>query len=123
MGEIVKREEQGAMGDKVLALIRTEFPEYHPLLAIARLAHHEKVKEDPRLALECHKTLVKYVTPELKSIEVKADIQSTRRVIVSMFDGAPLEMGNTGISHDTPVLTVQADPMWSLLESPEEIAA
>ena len=124
MGEVVKIEEQGAAGDRMLALIQTRFPGYHPLLAIAALAHADKTKEDPRLELECHKTLVKYVTPELKSVEVKAELNSTRRVIVSMFDGSPVDMEEARvISYDQPQLEVKSDPLWNLLGDLEELAA
>lgn len=124
MGEVVKSEGMTAAGERVLGLIRKEFPGYHPLMAIAQLAHSEKVKDDPRLELECHKTLVKYVTPELKSVEVKAEIQETRRVIVSMFDGGPVDLETTPqVSYDRPQIAVKDDPMWKSLEVLEELAA
>jgi hypothetical protein len=124
MGEVVKSGEQTAAGDRVLALIRTKFPSYHPLLAIAELAHSERAKDDARLQLECHKTLVKYVTPELKSIEVKADIRETRRVVVSMFDGGPIDMSEPElISYDQPqVRAEREDPLWKALGFLEEAA-
>ena len=71
-------------GERMLALIRAKFPGYHPILAIAEMAHSTEI-HDERLKFDCHKTIVKYVTPELKSIEVKAEIKDSRRVIVSMF--------------------------------------
>lgn len=124
MGELVKSGVQSA-GDRVLALIHTKHPGYHPLLAIAALAHDPEVKKDPKLELECHKTLVKYVTPELKSLEVKAEINETRRVIVSMFDGEVIDLGAArSVSFDAPVLLAEKpDPMWDLLEVREELAA
>lgn len=70
----------------MLALIRTRFPAYHPVLAIAEMANDAEI-EDDRLKLDCHKTLLKHVSPELKSIEVKAEIKDSRRVTVSLFDG------------------------------------
>lgn len=125
MGEVAKKDDITAAGDRVLALIRTKFPAYHPLLAIAELAHSDKAREDSRLQLECHKTLVKYVTPELKSVEVKAELTSTRRVIVSMFDGEPLDVTEPAlVAYEKPQLTAERpDPLWDLLEVREELAA
>lgn len=70
----------------LLAMIRMEYPDYHPLIAIARLAHKPAVAEDPKLELECHKAILKYTEPELKSIEVKAPADEHRRVRVSLFE-------------------------------------
>lgn len=112
MGELVKGADVQAAGDRMLGLIRTKFPAYHPILAIAEIAHDPAT--DLKMQLECHKTLIKYVTPELKSIEVKADISEHRRVIVSMFDGETFENGS-----DTPLAgmalqAVKPDPLWAL---------
>lgn len=68
----------------LVSMIHAEFPNYHPLLSIARLAHH--VDADLRLQFECHKTIAKYVEAELKSVEVKSDVKETRTVRVSLFD-------------------------------------
>jgi hypothetical protein len=73
-------------GNQILRMIRSEFPEYHPLLAIARLAHHDAAPLG--LQLEAHKTIAKYVQPELKSIEVKQPLDTRKRVTVSLFDEA-----------------------------------
>lgn len=54
-------------GERVLALLRDTYPEYHPLIAVAKLAH---TTQDERLEFDCHKTLSRYVEPELKSVEV-----------------------------------------------------
>lgn len=118
VNDLTVQEGATAAGDRMLALIRKEFPEYHPLLAIARLAHSDDFKDDPRLQLECHKTLVRYVTPELKSVEVKGEIKETRRVIVSMFDGESAPSGNTyDNGESTPRISAQeADPMWKTLD-------
>lgn len=125
MGELVTRDDAGnAAGERMLALIRTRFPAYHPILAIAELAHSkEAVDEDPRLALDCHKTILRYVTPELKSIEIKADITEHRRVIVSMFDGE--ELLATPFTESNPTVLAapgRSDPMWELLGQLQEAA-
>lgn len=68
----------------LVTMIQSEFPNYHPLLSIARIAHHPDA--DLRLQYDCHKTIAKYVEPELKSIEVKGEIKQEKRVTVSLFD-------------------------------------
>lgn len=71
----------------MLALIQSHYPGYHPLIAITHIAHNEAA--DLRLQYDCHKTIAKYIEPELKSLEVKAEINGARRVSVSLFD--PIE--------------------------------
>lgn len=82
--------------DLLLGMIQKEFPAYHPLISIARIAHHGDA--DLKLQFEAHKTIAKYVEPELKSIEVKGEITGRHRVSVSLFEpqGAefqPVEAG------------------------------
>jgi hypothetical protein len=64
-------------------MMHSEFPNYHPLLSIARIAHHKDA--DLRLQFECHKTIAKYVEAELKSVEVRTDVTEDRSVRVSLF--------------------------------------
>ena len=67
----------------IMSMLRAEYPNYHPLLSIARLAHAEG--QDPRLVFDCHKVIAKYVEPELKSIEVTPPADTRARVSVSLF--------------------------------------
>ena len=67
----------------VLAEIRRHYPEYHPLVSIAHLAHKDGV--DDRLQFDCHRVIAKYVEPELKSLEVRGTFQESRRISVSLF--------------------------------------
>lgn len=69
-----------------LKLVQSEYPTYHPLVALARLAHRAEVTSDPRLELEVHRTILPYVTPKLSSIEVLPENENRRRVIISLFD-------------------------------------
>lgn len=124
--DVVKREESSdvtAAGDRMLALIRTKFPDYHPILAIAEIAHDKDV--DVKVKLDCHKTLIRYVTPELKSIEVKAQITESRRVIVSLFgEGELFENGSDSPLPAQPLQATKPDPLWAGLEfeDAEEVA-
>ena len=69
-------------GDKMLAMIRARYPEYHPVMAVADLAHSS---EDEKIQLACHQTVAKYVVPELKSIQIEARMETHRRVTVELF--------------------------------------
>ena len=69
-------------GDKMLAMIRAKHPQYHPVMAIADLAHESN---DEKVQLSCHQTIAKYVVPELKSIQIEAKMESHRRVTVELF--------------------------------------
>jgi hypothetical protein len=71
----------------MLDLIRAKFPEYHPVVALAELAHNT---ENEEIELKCHQSIAKFVVPELKSIEVRAQVTEQRRVIVELFDEAVL---------------------------------
>ncbi len=66
----------------ILEEIRRHYPGYHPLVSIAHLAHN---CDDDRLKYDCHKTIAKYVEPELKSLEVRGVFDNVRRVSVSLF--------------------------------------
>jgi len=74
---------------RVLDAIRMYYPDYHPLVSIAHIAH--TVPNDPRLQFDCHKTIAQYVEPALKSLEVKGTINETRRVSVSLFEPLLIE--------------------------------
>lgn len=84
--------------DLLLGMIQKQFPNYHPLVAIAEIAHNGEA--DLKLQFECHRTIAKYVEPELKSIEVKSEIQGQARVRVSMFE--PVEAEFSEIEDSTP---------------------
>lgn len=90
--------------DIALALVQSEFPNYHPLVSLARLAHSSDVKSDPKLELEVHKTILPYVTPKLSSVEVKNANDNERRVIVSLFETHTLENGSQ-VDVEVPLVT------------------
>lgn len=72
-------------GVRLLKLIQQRHPDYHPALSIAKIAH-EKCDDDPDLEFKCHATLLKYIEPELKSVQVQAEIKETRTIRVSLFE-------------------------------------
>jgi len=70
-------------GDTVLSLIHTKFPNYHPLLAMAEMAHDTNVEDSVKF--NCHKELARYVAPQLKAVEVRTSSDELPRVSVSLF--------------------------------------
>lgn len=83
----------GTRSSALVSMLHAEFPNYHPLLSIARIAHHEDA--DLKLQFECHKTIAKYLEPELKSVEIKGDIREEKVVRVSLFDVEDAEVLST----------------------------
>jgi len=66
--------------NRILEMLQREHPNYHPLVSMAEIAlekdDENKFVHDAKLRVECHKTIVKYVESELKSVEVKGNIKS-----------------------------------------------
>lgn len=91
--------------EQALDLVQRDYPQYHPLVALARMAHSAKVIEDPKLEFEVHKAILPYVVPKLSSVEVKVDTpEDDRRVIVSLFETHTLENGRT-VDVEVPLVT------------------
>lgn len=51
----------------LLARLQREYPNYHPILEMARLANDPNADEKDRFA--ANKEVAKYVTPQLKAVE------------------------------------------------------
>jgi hypothetical protein len=78
-------------GERLLRILQQHFPEYHPIISVARIAH--ETEGDPQtkdIALRAHATVLKYVEPELKSIEVKDGLKDRRTITVSLFEDAEI---------------------------------
>lgn len=89
-------------GERLLRMLQTQHPDYHPILAIARLAHDAMqggkfislggeeggVQEVPdrELALRAHTTILRYVEPELKTVEANLIKDDSRVIEVSLFE-------------------------------------
>lgn len=78
---------KSSKGSLLLAAIRKNYPNYHPILAIVDIAHHKDA--DLELQFNCHKTVAKYIEPELKSVEIKGDFTERKTVTVSLFAEEP----------------------------------
>jgi hypothetical protein len=82
-------------GERLLRMLQKQHPNYHPLLSIAKIAHDAEVGYDQgdgvdvpnlELALRAHQTVLRFVEPELKSIEVKVEKKDTRTINVRLFE-------------------------------------
>jgi len=66
----------------LLSMLQAKFPNYHPLIAMAEMAHDNSVEDG--IKLNCHKEIAKYIEPQLKAVEhrgtVKADFGTLRVV-------------------------------------------
>lgn len=89
--------------EMALDLVQREFPNYHPLVSLARLAHRDDVVEDPKLEFEVHKAILPYVVPKLSSVEIKTEDSNNRRVVVSLFEPQALEDGRI-VDTEVPVV-------------------
>jgi hypothetical protein len=94
--------------ERALALVQRDHREYHPLVALARMAHQENVRCDPKLELEVHKAILPYVTPKLATQEVIAHEGQDRRILVSLFEERTLEDGRT-VEVEVPLVTDVTD--------------
>ena len=65
MGSRVGRPNRNKQG--LLVRLQQEFPNYHPILELARTANNPEVDEQLRFA--ANKEVAKYVTPQLKAVE------------------------------------------------------
>ncbi|MDJ0952464.1 MAG: hypothetical protein QNJ81_02170 [Acidimicrobiia bacterium] len=87
-------------GDKVLALLQEQFPSYHPLIGVAKIAHST---DDERLEFDCHKVLSEFVEPKLKSVEVSQHRPGDEELKV-IFEG---DFEEIPPAPDTPALESQ----------------
>lgn len=105
-------------GTRLLKMIQQRHPNYHPALSIADIANDSDV--DDELALRAHSTLLKYIEPELRSIQIQADVKETRTIRVSLFEsiedmtsGKEAERINEAKSH-APKLPAVMDVEYTL---------
>jgi hypothetical protein len=67
---------------KLLDMLANEFPDWDPVIAMAKIA---TTTSDIELRLQACKEVAQYVHPKLKSIEHKGEIQ--KRIVIVDFDG------------------------------------
>jgi len=97
-------------GERVLSLIQEHYPQYHPIIGLAKIAH---TTQDEQLEFNCHKALARYIEPELKSVEVSQAPPESELLRVIFEDDVLLP------SQDQPAL--EKLPVEELLDAPIEL--
>jgi len=98
----------------MLDLIRMKYPEYHPVVAMADLAH---TTDNEEIEFKCHQSIAKFVLPELKSIEVRAQINEQRRVVVELFDESLMPKNLPSDVFGTDVLGIDRPKASEIIEA------
>ena len=72
----------------LLKLLQEQFPDYHPVVEMAKIAHD--LDNDISLRSSMHKEVAQYVTPKLKAVEVSGNLDANiiYRPIIKRFDGS-----------------------------------
>ena len=68
----------------LIALLKKQYPDYHPVLALAEIGHDMENSVEVRLS--AHKEVAQYVTPKLKAIELTGDNGGPIRIYASDVD-------------------------------------
>jgi len=55
----------------LLELINSEYPNYHPVLAMCKIAHSIEASQEQ--IFQAHKEVARYVCPQLKAIDVNIE--------------------------------------------------
>ena len=90
--------EFGHNGEKLLRMIRRQNPDYHPIMSLLRIAQQAEdgIEERTRngetyirpnldVAMKCHATVLRYVEPELRAVEISTVDKDRRTIEVSLF--------------------------------------
>lgn len=72
--------------NRLLDMLQERRPGYHPMTSILDITF-DCPADDYRLKLDCHKTLLKYVEAERRSVELKNDDGSDLVKLVINIDG------------------------------------
>jgi len=71
-------------GDKLLKLIQHRYPGYHPIMSLADIALDES--NSASLRYLCHKSIIRYIEPEVKAVEAEVEERPNNYVRVRYFD-------------------------------------
>lgn len=72
--------------ERILDMLQERNPGYHPLLRLMDIA--ESASTPTNLQISCHQTIARYVEPECKSVEIKAEVNNKNQVRVQLLDGS-----------------------------------
>ena len=81
----------------LLARLKREYPGYHPVVEMARVANDKNLSEDVRF--QANKEVAKYVTPQLKAIEHTGGDGAPIRHLVS---ASPLTLEEWEVQNKEP---------------------
>ena len=87
--------------DRLLDMLNSKYPGYHPVLAMADMAHNPGVETE--VQFQCHKTIARYVESELKAVEVKTDKREDYGTLRVIIDGEVDEVTPQQATTDTLV--------------------
>ena len=66
----------------LLARLQEEFPNYHPIVEMARVANDPEADEQTRF--NANKEVAKYVTPQLKAVDLTGDLSLEHRFVTNV---------------------------------------
>ena len=74
LGRIGSMTDLTKTNNRLLSMLQDKYPAYHPLIAMAELAHSKNVEDG--IKLNCHKEIAKYIEPQLKAVEHRGTVKS-----------------------------------------------
>ena len=66
----------------LLARLQQDFPNYHPIVEMARLANDPEADQQTRF--NANKEVAKYVTPQLKAVDLSGDLGLEHRFVTNV---------------------------------------
>ena len=91
----------------LLKLLQAKYPDYHPVLEMAKIAHDEEADEALRASM--HKEVAQYVAPKLKAIEINLEADVKHSYFIS---GKPVRL------KDDNVIPLDPD-QWAIQSKPQ----
>ncbi len=71
---------------RLLARIQADFPDYHPVIEMVKVAIDEDADKHDRF--NANKEVAKYIEPALKAIEVKSEVDGELKVTIQRLTDA-----------------------------------
>jgi hypothetical protein len=78
-------------GERLLDMLQGYYPGYHPIISLTDIA--QDVATPVSLRYLCHKTILRYIEPEVKAVEYAEEKRIDNYVSVKLF-GSNLDEGN-----------------------------
>ena len=89
---------------RLLEMVQKRHPEYHPIVSLADEANDD---DNPvELRVNCHKTILRYIEPELKSVDISGELKNDSVLRIILDDGSGEQDGAVidGEFEDDPAL-------------------